>query len=213
MSRLLRNLRVRVVPSQIRRAMPSVEPAATRSHRLWLWTSISAIAAAPPKLPSIWNGGWASNISGYVPLRTQQETENAERMVAIPKPRPEIDAPRRGPARRLIAADLERAFRSRRQFRRIPAIDLPAWIEAEQMGNVTVVGRRLPACPNLPAIPATAPRRRSDPGQGEHGRLPVHHESRSRARGSQRHECNRQTDPAGSAYSIVGPGATAAPMG
>ena len=31
---------------------------------LWLCTSISAIAAAPPKFPSIWNGGWASNISG-----------------------------------------------------------------------------------------------------------------------------------------------------
>ena len=40
-------------------------------------------------------------------LRTQQETEDAERMVAIPKPRPEIDAPRRGPSRSLIAADLE----------------------------------------------------------------------------------------------------------
>ena len=72
-------------------------------------------------------------------LRTQQETENAKRMVAISKPGPKIDAPRRRPSRRLIAADLKGTLCRGCQFRRIPAIDLPTRIEAEQVRNVTMM--------------------------------------------------------------------------
>ena len=34
----------------------------------WLCSSISVMPEAPPKLPSIWNGGWVSNIFGMVLL-------------------------------------------------------------------------------------------------------------------------------------------------
>ena len=30
----------------------------------WLCSNISAMPAVQPKLPSIWNGGWASNMFG-----------------------------------------------------------------------------------------------------------------------------------------------------
>ena len=42
----------------------------------WLCTIISAIPAQHPKFPSIWNGGWASNMLAYVP-------PSASRIVAV----------------------------------------------------------------------------------------------------------------------------------
>ena len=41
-------------------------PAAGARRRAWLCRSISAMPAVPPKLPSIWNGGWVSKRLGSV---------------------------------------------------------------------------------------------------------------------------------------------------
>ena len=69
-----------------------------------LCTSISAIPAQPPKLPSIWKGGCAQNRFGYVPppfvifvLRSthgrSRSTNNFIGMVAVMQTRPEIHLP------------------------------------------------------------------------------------------------------------------------
>gem|GEM_PF-6114765 len=46
--------------------LPSAQPEGRAGNRwmapVWLCTSISATPAVYPKLPSIWNGGWASSI-------------------------------------------------------------------------------------------------------------------------------------------------------
>mgnify|MGYP000467625432 CR=1 FL=1 len=40
----------------------------------WLCSSISATPALPPKLPSIWKGGWLSNRLGWVDLVSRART-------------------------------------------------------------------------------------------------------------------------------------------
>lgn len=72
----------------------AVGSAGRRSTRLsWLWRSISIMPAAPPKLPSIWNGGWAQKRFGYVPPRSPasvsagSRSERSSRSARSPSPR------------------------------------------------------------------------------------------------------------------------------
>ena len=108
----------------------------------WLCTSISTMPEAPPKLPSIWKGGWASKV-GVAALGLQQQRQHAVRVVAVAEAGPEVDAPADAPAGRVVAAPLQRVTRApanagvssgviwsdreqRVQVRDVPVVDLGA---------------------------------------------------------------------------------------
>ena len=67
-----------------------------------------------PKLPSIWNGGQASNRLGYSPpsfhgaRRPQQVPQDQGGVVAVAEPRPEIHLPAHAPTRGRVPAVEER---------------------------------------------------------------------------------------------------------
>ncbi len=60
----------------------------------------------------------------------------------VAEPRPEVDPPRGGPAGRLIAANLERAFHGGREFGRAAHVDVVPGEETEQVRHVPVVDLR-----------------------------------------------------------------------
>src|SRR5262245_15437279 len=63
-------------------------------------------------------------------------------MIAVEEARPKVDAPSERPAGAVITTDLERFFRGGEKLRR-GRRDLPAGINAEQMGGVAVMDVRL----------------------------------------------------------------------
>ena len=107
-------------------------------------------------------------------------------MVAVAEPRPEVDPPRGGPAGRLIAANLERAFHGRREFGRAAHVDVVPGKQAEEVRHVAVVDlgrlhvpvvepflqlagaadlqRRKPRARRAPLLPAGRRRRRGTRG-------------------------------------------------
>ena len=75
-------------------------------------------------------------------LRAEQELQDVVRVVAVAEPRPEVDPPGGGPARCLIAADLERAFHGCRQRGRAADVDVVPGEQTEQVRHVAVVDLR-----------------------------------------------------------------------
>ena len=79
---------------------------------------------------------------GVGALGAEQELQDVVRVVAVAEPRPEVDPPRGGPAGRLIAANLERAFHGGREFGRAAHVDVVPGEQAEQVRHVPVVDLR-----------------------------------------------------------------------
>ena len=115
----------------------------------WLCTSISSMPAVTPKLPSIWNGGCASNRFGVhaaaaaiVRIRCvdqlQQVRQQRERVVAVEQARPVIDLPGQAPAGAAIAAQLVRSAHRGEELRRARR-DVPARMQAEQVREVPML--------------------------------------------------------------------------
>ena len=83
----------------------------------------------PPKLPSIWNGGCASNQVGSC-ARGSGGTSGSRGRDCRPQPRPEIDAPGRRPPGGDVAAQLERLAGRGRQFGRATNVDVASRVES-----------------------------------------------------------------------------------
>ena len=106
--------------------------------------------AVPPKLPSIWNGGWASKRFGYVPPPLysrlarridvlQVRPQHPVGVVAVEQPRPEVDLPGLAPAGAAVAAQLERPPHGRGEVRRVERVDLVAGIQPDEVRHVAVL--------------------------------------------------------------------------
>jgi hypothetical protein len=84
-----------------------------------------------PKLPSIWNGGWASNRFG----EREQIVEHAMGPVAVAEPGPQIDLPGERPTRAAVAPHVERLASGGQELRRI-AVDFLAREHGPQMRHM-----------------------------------------------------------------------------
>lgn len=85
--------------------------------------------------------------------RTKKELDHIERVLAVTKPRPKIDAPTDAPSRSVVAADFQGASGCRGELGSPVHVDLPARIEAIEVRDVPVMDVRRPQVPVLQLFP------------------------------------------------------------
>ena len=128
---------------------------------------------------------------GIGALGAEQELQDVVGVVAVGEPRPEIDPPRRRPARRLIAANFERPFHGRGELRRAPDVDVVAGKQAEQVRDMPVMdlGRlHVPVVEPFLQLAGAADLQRRQPRASGAPRLPADRR-RSRACAPPRSRC------------------------